>query len=171
MSLLMPDSGLLFWMLVIFLVVVAILAKWGFPVITSMVDKRRKYIDESLTLARKADEKMANLAKEHERIIGEARAEQNRILKEAAEARDNIIRQAKVRAQDEADKLLAEAKVQIEAEKESALSSIRSQMALISVNVAEKIIRKTLADDKEQQELVRKMVDESLKIDTDTVNS
>ena len=171
MSLLMPDSGLLFWMLVIFLVVVAILAKWGFPVITSMVDKRRKYIDESLTLAMKADEKMANLAKEHERIIVESRAEQNSILKEAAEARDNIIRQAKVRAQDEADKLLAEAKVQIEAEKESALSSIRSQMALISVNVAEKIIRKTLADDKEQQELVRKMVDESLKIDTDTVNS
>lgn len=171
MSLLMPDSGLLFWMLVIFLTVVAILAKWGFPVITSMVDKRRKYIDESLTLARKADEKMANLMKEHERIIGEARAEQNRLLKEAAEARDNIIRQAKAKAQDEADKLLAEARIQIEAEKESALSSIRSQIALISVNVAEKIIRKTLAEDKEQQELIRKMVDESLKMDSDTVKN
>lgn len=171
MSLLMPDSGLLFWMLVIFLTVVAILAKWGFPVITSMVDKRRKYIDESLTLARKADEKMANLTKEHERIIGEARAEQNRLLKEAAEARDNIIRQAKAKAHDEADKLLAEARIQIEAEKESALSSIRSQIALISVNVAEKIIRKTLAEDKEQQELIRKMVDESLKMDSDTVKN
>ena len=86
MSLLMPDTGLLFWMLVIFLVVLAVLAKWGFPVITSMVEKRKDYIDESLRLAKSADEKMANLTKEQARIIGEARAEQNRILKEAAEA-------------------------------------------------------------------------------------
>ena len=75
MSLLMPDTGLLFWMLVIFAVVLAILAKWGFPVITSMVDKRKNYINESLQLARKADEKMSNLLKEQERIIREAREE------------------------------------------------------------------------------------------------
>ena len=94
MSLLMPDSGLLFWMLVIFIIVFAVLAKWGFPLITSMVDKRRNYIDESLRLARQTNEKMSGLMKEQERIIREAREEQNRILREAAEARDNIIRQA-----------------------------------------------------------------------------
>ncbi len=171
MSLLMPDSGLLFWMLVIFIVVLAVLAKWGFPVITSMVDKRRKYIDESLQLARKADEKMAGMMKEQARIIGEAREEQNRILKEAAEARNNIIRQAQEQARDEASKILAEARTQIEAEKESALSQIRSQVALLSVNVAEKVIRKTLSEDKEQKELIEKMVDESLKIDTSTVKN
>ena len=81
MSLLMPDSGLLFWMVVIFAVVLFVLAKWGFPVITSMVDKRKSYIDRSLRLAREADEKMAGLAAEQARIIAEARAEQNRILK------------------------------------------------------------------------------------------
>ena len=167
MSLLMPDSGLLFWMLVIFVVVLAVLAKWGFPVITSMVEKRKNYIDNSLSKARQADEKMAGIMKEQARIISEAREEQNRILKEAAEARNNIISQARDQARDEAAKLIAEAKVQIEAEKESALSQIRSQVALISVNVAEKVIRRELADDKAQEDLIRRMVDESLKIDVD----
>lgn len=167
MSLLMPDSGLLFWMLVIFVVVLAVLAKWGFPVITSMVEKRKNYIDNSLSKARQADEKMAGIMKEQARIISEAREEQNRILKEAAEARNNIISQARDQARDEAAKLIAEAKVQIEAEKESALSQIRSQVALISVNVAEKVIRRELADDKAQEDLIGRMVDESLKIDAD----
>ena len=170
MSLLMPDTGLLFWMLVIFAVVLAILAKWGFPVITSMVDKRKNYINESLQLARKADEKMSNLLKEQERIIREAREEQDKILKEAAEARNNIISQAKEQARDEAAKILAEAKVQIETEKESAVSQIRSQVAMLSVNIAEKVIRKTLSTDKEQKELIRKMVDESLKIEQTSGN-
>ena len=165
MSLLMPDSGLLFWMLVIFIIVFAVLAKWGFPLITSMVDKRRNYIDESLRLARQTNEKMSGLMKEQERIIREAREEQNRILREAAEARDNIIRQAQEQARDEAAKIMAEARTLIEAEKESAVSQIRSQIALLSVNVAEKVIRKTLSDDREQKELVGKMVDESLKAD------
>ena len=165
MSLLMPDSGLLFWMLVIFIIVFAVLAKWGFPLITSMVDKRRNYIDESLRLARQTNEKMSGLMKAPERIISEAREEQNRILREAAEARDNIIRQAQDQARDEAAKILAEARTRIEAEKESAVSQIRSQIALLSVNVAEKVIRKTLSDDREQKELVGKMVDESLKAD------
>lgn len=171
MSLLMPDTGLLFWMLVIFVTVLAILAKWGFPVITSMVDKRKKYIDESLQLAKKADEKMSALLKEQARIIGEAREEQNKILKEAAEARNNIIRQAQEQARDEAAKIIAEAKVQIEADKESAISQIRSQVALLSVNVAEKVIRKTLVTDKEQKELIETMVKESLKIDPDTIKN
>ena len=170
MSLLMPDTGLLFWMLVIFAVVLAILAKWGFPVITSMVDKRKNYINESLQLARKADERMSNLLKEQERIIREAREEQDKILKEAAEARNNIISKAKEQARDEAAKILAEAKVQIEAEKESAVSQIRSQVAMLSVNIAEKVIRKTLSTDKEQKELIRKMVDESLKIEQTSGN-
>ena len=170
MSLLMPDTGLLFWMLVIFVIVLAVLAKWGFPVITSMVEKRKNYIAESLELAKKADEKMANLTKEQARIIGEAREEQNKILKEAAEARNNIIRQAQEQARDEAAKIVAEARMQIEAEKESAMSQIRSQVALMSVNVAEKIMRKTLSEDKEQKELVEKMVEESLKIEPPAMN-
>lgn len=160
MSLLLPDSGLLFWMILIFAIVFFVLAKFGFPVITGMLEKRREYIDNSLRLAKEADEKIGHLMEEQARMIAQAREEQARILKEAAQARDNIVRQAQEKAQDEARKILEEAKVRIEAEKESALREIRSQVALLSVNVAEKVIRKDLSSDKAQMELVYKMLDE-----------
>ena len=160
MSLLLPDSGLLFWMTLIFLIVFFILAKFGFPVVTRMVDKRKEYIDNSLRLAREADEKMSRLAEEQARIMTQAREEQNRILKEAAQARDNMIRKAQEQAQDEAQKILDEAKVKIEAEKQSALMEIRSQVALLSVKVAEKVLRQDLSSDKAQMDLVYKLLDE-----------
>ena len=115
MSLLLPDTGLLFWMVIIFAIVFFILAKFGFPVITKMLDKRRDYIDSSLRLAREADEKMGRMMEEQSRMIAQAREEQNRILKEAAQARDNIVRKAQEQAQDEARKILDEARVKIEA--------------------------------------------------------
>ena len=160
MSLLLPDSGLLFWMVLIFAIVFFVLAKFGFPVITGMLEKRREYIDNSLRLAKEADEKIGHLMEEQARMIAQAREEQARILKEAAQARDNIVRQAQEKAQDEARKILEEAKVRIEAEKESALREIRSQVALLSVNVAEKVIRKDLSSDKAQMDLVYKLLDE-----------
>ena len=126
MSLLIPDSGLLFWMLLIFAVVFGILAKFGFPVITKMIAKRRDHIDNSLRLAEEAEVKLGQIKQEHARIIAQAREEQNRILKEAAQERDNIIRMAQTQAQDEARKILDEAKTRIDAEKESALRDIRS---------------------------------------------
>ena len=93
-------------------------------------------------------------------MIAQAREEQNRILREAAQARDNIFSKAKEQAQDEARKILEEARVRIEAEKESALREIRSQVALLSVKVAEKVIRQNLSTDKAQMDLVNKMLDE-----------
>lgn len=160
MSLLLPDSGLLFWMVIIFAIVFVILARYGFPVITKMLQKRRDYIDNSLRLAREADEKLARMTEEQARMIAQAREEQNRILREAAQARDNIVSKAREQAQDEARKILEEARVRIEAEKESALREIRSQVALLSVKVAEKVIRQNLSTDKAQMDLVNKMLDE-----------
>ena len=160
MSLLLPDTGLLFWMVIIFAIVFFILAKFGFPVITKMLDKRRDYIDSSLRLAREADEKMGRMMEEQSRMIAQAREEQNRILKEAAQARDNIVRKAQAQAQDEARKILDEARVKIEAEKESALREIRSQTAMLSVKVAEKVLRQQLSTDKAQIDLVYRMLDE-----------
>lgn len=156
----MPDTGLLFWMVIIFAIVFFILAKFGFPVITKMLDKRRDYIDSSLRLAREADEKMGRMMEEQSRMIAQAREEQNRILKEAAQARDNIVRKAQEQAQDEARKILEEARVKIEAEKESALREIRSQTAMLSVKVAEKVLRQQLSTDKAQIDLVYRMLDE-----------
>lgn len=160
MSLLLPDSGLLFWMVLIFAIVFAILAKFGFPVITRMMDKRKEYIDNSLRLAKEADAKMGRILEEQARIMAQAREEQNRILKEAAQARDNIVRKAQEQAQDEAKKILDEAKVRLEAEKESALREIRSQVAMLSVRVAEKVVRQNLESEKAQMDLVYRMLDE-----------
>lgn len=161
MSLLIPDSGLLFWMLLIFAVVLAILARFGFPVITKMIAKRTDHISDSLRLAQEAETKLGQMKQEHARIIAQAREEQDRILKEAAQERDNIIRQAQSQAQDEARKMLDEAKTRIEAEKESALREIRSQVALLSVRIAEKVMRKDLSSDQAQIDLVTRMLDEA----------
>ena len=95
MSLLMPDSGLLFWMLFAFLVVFFILAKFGFPVITKMVNERKSYIDNSLIAAKQANEQLANLKAEGESILAKAHEEQARILYEAAKTREQIVAEAK----------------------------------------------------------------------------
>lgn len=162
---LMPDSGLLFWMTVIFAVVFGLLAKFGFPVITEMVESRTRRINESLRLAREADDRIAALAKEQERIIAETRKEQDRILKDAALARENMIAQAKAQAADEAEKILNEARTHIEAEKESAIKEIRGQVAMLSVKIAEKILRRELSDDDAQMAFIDRMLDEVSRTD------
>ena len=124
MSLLTPDSGLLFWMVIVFGIVFVILAKYGFPVITRMVD------------------------------------EQARILNEAVATRERILKEAKTQAQVEGQKLLDEAKKQIQAEKDSAISDIRRQVAVLSVDIAEKVLRKNLDDEKEQMEMIDRLLDE-----------
>lgn len=160
MGLLTPDPGTVFWMIIIFGVVFFILAKYAFPVIIGMVEERKKYIDQSLEAARQANEQLAQVREETDRMLKEARDEQTRILKEASQTRDRVIKEARVRAQLEAQKALEETRLQIVAEKESALNDIRQQVAILSVDVAEKILRKDLKSDKEQLELVDRMIDE-----------
>lgn len=160
MGLLTPDPGTVFWMIIIFGVVFFILAKYAFPVIIGMVEERKKYIDQSLEAARQANEQLAQVREETGRMLKEARDEQTRILKEASQTRDRVIKEARVRAQLEAQKALEETRLQIVAEKESALNDIRQQVAILSVDVAEKILRKDLKSDQEQLELVDRMIDE-----------
>ena len=160
MSLLVPDSGLLFWMLLSFGIVFFVLAKFGFPVITKMVDERKQYIDHSLVIAKEANEQLANIKAEGESILTKANEEQMRILKEATEARERIVRDAKEQARIEGDKMLAEARRQIQAEKEDAIRDIRRQVAILSVDIAEKVLRKNLDTDKEQMQMIDRMLDE-----------
>lgn len=160
MNLMMPDSGLLFWMTIIFAIVFFILAKFGFPIITGMVDKRAKRIDEAIAAARKAEESLAGLAQEQERLLSEARTEQARILQEAAAQRDNMIVQAQEQAREEAKKIMDEAKARIQEEKEAALRDVRKEVALLSVTIAEKVVRKELSTDKGQMELIDRMIDD-----------
>ena len=162
MGLLTPDPGLLFWMLVTFGVVFFLLAKYGFPIIIKAVEDRKAYIDNSLKSAREANEQLANVKQESEKILAQAREEQNRILSEAAVTRDRIIKDAQDRATVEGQRLMAEVKKQIETEKESAIRDIRRQVAVLSVGIAEKIMRGRLADEKEQNALIDRMLDEMI---------
>ena len=100
MDLLIPDSGLLFWMTLVFIIVFIILKKAGFPVITKMIEDRKAYIDESLRKAHEANEKLANIQKEGESILKEAREQQAAILKEAADTRDAIVENAQDKARE-----------------------------------------------------------------------
>ena len=155
-----PDLGLLFWMLLAFLVVFFVVAKFGFPAIIGMVESRKQYIDESLKKAHEASERLANIQKEGESMLQEARQKQAQILKEAAETRDAIVAQAQEKAREEGNRLISEAKGEIESQKQAAISEIRAQVAELSVKVAEKILRKELSSDAKQMETIDRLLDE-----------
>lgn len=159
-AILTPDLGLLFWMLLAFLVVFFVLAKFGFPAIINMVEERKNYIDESLRNAHEANEKLINIQAEGERILKEAREQQSIILKEASVAKENILAQAEIKAREESARMISEAKAQIESEKQSAIADIRQQVATLSVSIAEKVLRKNLANDTEQMGYVDNLLNE-----------
>lgn len=160
MDLLIPSTGLLFWMTIVFLIVLAVLWKWGFPAITKMVKKRKDYIDDSLRKAHEANEKLANIQKEGESILQEAREKQAAVLKEATATRDAIIAKAENQAKDRGAQLINDAKAEIEQEKQQAIREIRGQVAELSVKIAEKIIKQQLATDDKQMELINKILDD-----------
>lgn len=159
-SILTPDLGLLFWMLLAFLLVFFVVAKYGFPAIINMVEKRKAYIDESLVKAKEASDRLVNIKAEGESMLQEARQKQAAILKEAVDTRDAIIAQAQEKARTEGNRLLSEAKAEIENQKQAAISEIRSQMAELSVKVAEKILRKELSSDAKQMDTIDRLLDE-----------
>lgn len=160
MELLIPNPGLLFWMSLTFFVVLFILWRWGFPVITIMVKERNAFIDESLRKAHEANRKLANIQKEGESILQEAREKQALILKEAAETRDAIVEKAQEKARQEGVRLLNDAKAEIENEKAAAMAEIRKQVATLSVEIAEKVLREKLSTDKAQMDMIDRMLDE-----------
>lgn len=159
-SILTPDLGLLFWMLIAFLVVFFVLAKYGFPAIINMVDERKRYIDESLQKAHEASERLENIKQEGEAILQEAREKQAQMLKEAAETRDAIVEKAQDKARAEGARLMEDARVAIEQEKKAAIADIRKQVATLSVEIAEKVLKENLKSDKAQMDLIDRMLDE-----------
>jgi F-type H+-transporting ATPase subunit b len=137
-----------------------VLSKFGFPAIVNMVEKRKIYIDESLKKAHEASERLTNIKEEGEAILLEARQKQADILKEAAATRDAIVEQAQQKAREEGTRLISEARAEIDSEKQAALDAIRNQVAVLSVGIAEKVVRGKLADDKAQMDLIDRMLDE-----------
>ena len=164
MDLLIPSTGLLFWMSLTFLVVLFILWKFGFPVITNMVAERKAFIDDSLRKAHEANEKLANIQKESESILQEAREKQAQILKEAADTRDAIVEKAQDKARQEGARLLEDARVAIDQERKAAIADIRKQVATLSVEIAEKVLKKNLQGDQAQMDLIDRMLDDDYNI-------
>lgn len=161
MSLITPDFGLIFWMVIIFGAVFFVLAKFGFPIITDMVSERTDHIADSLKAADDARVALAGLGEQQKQVLEETKKQQAEILAEAVRSREGIISGAQDQARTEADKILAEARSRIDAEREEALKDIRSQVAMISVEVAEKIVRERLSDISEQSALLDRLVEEA----------
>ena len=160
MDLLIPDSGLLFWMTVVFLIVFVILRKAGFGAIVKMVTERKTFIDESLKKAHEANEKLANIQKEGESILQEAREKQAAILKEAADTRDAIVEKAQDKAREQRPRQLSDTKAQTETKKQKAIPQNRAQVAQLSVQSAEKVLKAKLSDDKAQMDMINRLLDE-----------
>ena len=165
MNLITPDFGLLFWMVIIFGLVFFLLAKFGFPIITDMVDQRSAKIAQSLKDADEIQARMAEWKVEQAQMLEQARREQSAILREATDTKAKIIADAKEAAKAEADKILADAKLQIAAEKESALRDVRKEVALLGVQVAEKVLRHELQDEGNQRAFIDQLVDEASQAD------
>lgn len=160
MSLLIPETGLVFWMLVAFLILLFIVGKYGFPTIVGMVDKRKNFIDESLQAAKEANERLAGIKEESERMLQEARDEHASILKDAEASRQRIVSDARTEAKAEGARMLEEARQQIAAEKDAMLTDLRRQVADLSVAIAEKVIREKIDTDTAQMSLIDRMIDE-----------
>jgi F-type H+-transporting ATPase subunit b len=153
MELVTPNVGTIFWMLLFFSLILWILAKFAWKPILNSLKNREKTIDEALQSAELAKVEMLKLKSDNEKILSEARQERDKLMKEARTIKDKIIVDAQEQAQQEAHKIIESAKQSIENEKKSAINEIKTQIALLSISIAEKVIREKL-DSKKQTELI-----------------
>jgi F-type H+-transporting ATPase subunit b len=160
-ALLTPALGTIFWSTIAFLVVMLLLRKmaWG-PILTALKE-REQSIEDSLRAADKARLEMSSLQADNERLLQEARIERDRLLQEAREMSDKIVSEAKSRAKEEADREITNAREAIELERKSAVAKLKAEVASLSIDIAEQVIRAELKDGGRQQDLVNKLIDES----------
>ncbi|MFV0266797.1 MAG: F0F1 ATP synthase subunit B [Draconibacterium sp.] len=160
MGLVMPNPGTIIWMIIIFAIVLFILKKFAWKPILNALKEREESIAHALNSAEEAKKEVAGLKADNEKIITEARREKDAILKEAKELKDKIVAEAKEKAAQEAQKTIDEARQQIDAEKTAAINTIKKQVAELSVMIAEKVIRKELAEKGEQGKMVDGLIDD-----------
>ncbi|MDF1550213.1 MAG: F0F1 ATP synthase subunit B [Bacteroidales bacterium] len=156
MGLVLPDYGLLFWMMLTFLVVLFLLKKFAWKPILGSLKEREDSISDALKAADKAREEMARLQADNEKILATARQERDELIKEAREVKQQMIEEAKEKAVIEAEKMINNAKQAIENEKLSAIADIKKSIASMSIQIAEKILKKQLDDPQQQQEIMDK---------------
>jgi len=155
-----PAIGLIIWQTIVFLIVFGILAAFVWKPIVSALKARENQIDDALKAAELAKEEMEQIKADNEYLLQEARAERDKILKEATDVANGIKEQAKTETSAIAEKMIEEARLSIESEKKSALSEVKNLVADLSLEIAEKLIREKLADDKSQKDLINKFLKE-----------
>ncbi|MBD5205416.1 MAG: F0F1 ATP synthase subunit B [Bacteroidales bacterium] len=160
MELFTPDFGLVFWMFIAFIILFLILAKWGWPVIIKMMDQRAGTIDQGVEDARNAKEQLDNARAEAQKYVKEAQARQAEMLREAAKMKSDIIEEARSEAKKAAQKEMDAAKLAIDQARKEAELQFRNEVGKFSIDIAEKMVRSQLSNDKAQTELVNKLLDE-----------
>ena len=158
MDLITPEIGLFFWQTIVFLVLLFLMAKFAWKPILSSIRNREQSINDALASAENARKEMQNLQSDNEQLMKEARAERDAILREARELKEKVITDASDEAKVKADKIVADAKRSIELEKQSAMAELKNHVAELSVEIAEKIVRKELSDKNEQHQMIEKMI-------------
>ncbi len=158
MELLTPGIGLMFWQAVIFLLLVLLLGKFAWRPILDSLRIREESIEEALRAADEAREEMARLQADNEKLLAKAREEREAMLKDAAKMASQLKEEAKEDAKKITAKMMEDARAGIEAEKEAALKEVKDQVAELSVEIAEKLIRKALGDEKAQKALVEEFL-------------
>jgi F-type H+-transporting ATPase subunit b len=154
MDLLIPGEGLIVWQIIIFILLFLLLSKLAWkPIINSLKDRERS-IQDALDTADKARHEMSQLKSENEKLLKEAREERDRILREAREVSMRMREETQHEAKKAADKIVEEARAAINIEKQAAMKEVKIQVAMFSLDIAEKIMRKNLSGDKAQKELV-----------------
>ena len=157
MDLILPDLGLLFWTGIVFCCLLFLLAKFAWKPILNAVNAREQKISEALELAVKTQAEMKALKAENDQILKEARAERDSILKEAKDAASHMIEDAKTKSKVEAQKIVDAARLNINSEKAAAIAEIKTHVATLAIEIAEKVVRGELASDEKQKALAEKL--------------
>lgn len=160
MELVTPSIGLVFWTLVSFLILLVILKKLAWKPMLGAIHERERSIEDALNKAELAKQEMARLSNENEALLKQAKLERDAILKEAKEIKDQIVNEAKTQAQTEGAKLIEKAKLEINNQKIAALDEVKNQVASLSLEIAEKIMRQQFNDKQKQEELVGELLKE-----------
>lgn len=155
-----PEPGLIIWTTIIFALFWFLISRFAFKPIAQALKERETDIQSALDEAKTVRTEMANLKVENEALMAKAQEERAAILREAKEAKESIINEAKQKARDEASKIVANAKVEIENQKMAAIIDVKNQLGSYSIKMAEKIIRRELNDQKDQQQYVQQLVEE-----------
>lgn len=159
MDLFNPESGLVIWMLFVFILLMFVLAKFAFPVISKAIGEREERINNAVKVAEEAEERLKQIDVERNKVLGEAHQQQSQMLEEIKRLKEKLVSEAREQARLEGERLRAETAAEIEAQKHQALKDIRQEVVRLSVEIAGRVLQENLSDDKSQMALVNKLID------------